>query len=73
MIIYEGFNLGQNSHLKDKEKNKNAKFVILQKGFELTDCIFYSLNSSFKKVQLEQVNPIDQIWISPHNKQGIPF
>ena len=73
MVIYAGFNPGQNIHLRDKEKNKNTKFVIIQCGSELTDSIFYSLNNSRKKTQPEQVSPVDQIWTLPHHKHGISF
>ncbi len=73
LVIYAGFVPSQARHLFDKKRNKHTKFILIQYGNELADCIHFSLDSSFKQKPKNDVFPLDEIWTSPHHIRNIPF
>ena len=73
LVIYAGFVPSQEKHSFDKNRNKNTKFILIQYGNELADCIHFSLDSSFKQKPKNDVFPLDEIWTSPHHIRNIPF
>ena len=73
IVIYAGFNPGQDIHTKEKQKNKSTKYISIQYGNELTDDIYFSLSNKNKSFFKETIGPLDQIWTSPHYEKNIPY
>ena len=73
IVIYAGFNPGQEIHLREKKRNKSTKYISIQYGNELTDDIYFSLSKNNKGFFKEFIEPLDQIWTSPHYEKNIPY
>ena len=73
IVIYAGFNPGKDIHKNEKQKNKSTKYISIQYGNELTDDIYFSLTNKNKSFFKETIEPLDQIWTSPHYEKNIPY
>ena len=73
ILIYAGFNPGQEIHQNEKQKNKTTKYVSIQYGNELTDDIYFSLSNKDKILFKGIIEPLDQIWTSPHYVKNISY
>ena len=73
ILIYAGFNPGQEIHQNEKQKNKSTKYVSIQYGNELTDDIYFSLSNKNKIFFKGVIEPLDQIWTSPHYVKNISY
>lgn len=74
LIIMMGFTFSDNVITKVKEKNKEAKVVLLQCGNQFIENMTFSL-FDLKTIHspLESFNKIDQIWVLPHYKKNISY
>tara|TARA_A100001011_G_C14290951_1_gene836171 strand:- start:65 stop:1189 length:1125 start_codon:yes stop_codon:yes gene_type:complete len=74
LIIMMGFTFGDKVITKIKEKNKEAKVVLLQCGNQYIENMTLSLfDSKTNFSPLERQNKIDQIWVLPHYQKNISY